>query len=180
MIAALTFTLRNWKLILGGLALAGLSIALLLAKADARHWEKVANNTQAAFDKTVADYRLASEKAQRIAEANAKRVLTEQQAITQETSSAYQVQLADVRARADALRVQLAKAAANPRGAGTGGASALPATAGGPDAAAAQDGLPAQDWSLEDRVIATEQALQLAALQRWVREQAAVDFQGHP
>ncbi|WP_419808400.1 hypothetical protein [Sphingomonas sp.] len=35
--------LRNWKLIVGGLALAALGFALLLAKADARHWHKQAD-----------------------------------------------------------------------------------------------------------------------------------------
>ena len=36
--------LRNWKLIAGGLALAALAITLLVAKADARHWHKQADN----------------------------------------------------------------------------------------------------------------------------------------
>jgi hypothetical protein len=38
--------LRHWKLVAGGLALAALAIALLLAKADARHWKKRADACQ--------------------------------------------------------------------------------------------------------------------------------------
>lgn len=36
----------NWKLILGGLAIAGLAVMLLFAKADARHWRKLADQRQ--------------------------------------------------------------------------------------------------------------------------------------
>lgn len=138
---------------------------------------------RAAHAQTVSNFRLASEQAQRAAEANAKRVLVDQQRITEGVSHDYQAQLADVRARADALRVRIAKAAADTGGAHAGGASAVPEAAGGPDGATAQEGLPAQGvdgWALEDRVTATEQALQLEALQRWVREQSGIDFNDPP
>lgn len=38
--------LANWKLVLGGLAIAALAVMLLLAKADARHWHKLADQRQ--------------------------------------------------------------------------------------------------------------------------------------
>lgn len=38
--AALEWAWRHWKLIAGGIALSVLGLVLLLAKADARHWEK--------------------------------------------------------------------------------------------------------------------------------------------
>lgn len=40
---ALLAIAKNWKLIVGGVALAALGLALLLAKADARHWRKQAD-----------------------------------------------------------------------------------------------------------------------------------------
>ena len=138
---------------------------------------------KAAHAQTVANFRLATEQAQRAAEANAKRVLTEQQRISEGVSHDYQAQLVDVRARADALRVRLAKAAGDPGRAGAGDASEIPGAAGGPDDAAAKAGLPApgaEGWSLDDRVIATEQALQLEALQEWVRQQSQIDFNAPP
>lgn len=160
---------------------AGLLVVLALYAGfqamQARHFKKLYVSEQTAHKLTVANYRAAAAKAQADATANAKRVLTEQQQITQEVSSDYQKQLADVRARADALRVRLASAG-NPRGADAGRASQVPAPAGRPDAAPAQDRLPAEGWALEDRVIATEQALQLVALQDWVRKQAEVDSGG--
>jgi hypothetical protein len=36
------WALRHWRLIAGGLAFFGLVVALLVARGDARHWEKVA------------------------------------------------------------------------------------------------------------------------------------------
>jgi len=44
---------RNWKLIAGGAALAFLGILLLLAKADARSWEKIADQNKALYDREV-------------------------------------------------------------------------------------------------------------------------------
>ena len=173
----IAFAGKHWKLILGGLVVAFLGLKLVFAQMEARHFRKLYAAEQQAHQATVANFRAASAKAQADATANAKRVLTDQQRITQEVSSDYQKQLADVRARADALRVQL-YAKAHPGNPNPGRASEVSAAAGRPDGSAPQAGLPAQDWSLEDRVIATEQALQLAALQEWVRKQAGVDFQG--
>jgi hypothetical protein len=50
---ALEFAWRNWKLILSGTALAILGVLLMLAKADARQWEKQALQSKARFDTEV-------------------------------------------------------------------------------------------------------------------------------
>jgi len=49
--AALSFAWRNWKLIAGGLALATLGLLLMLAKGDARGWEKQATQNRALYDR---------------------------------------------------------------------------------------------------------------------------------
>jgi len=99
--------------------------------------------------------------------ANARRVETAQNAITEEVTRDYEARIADLRRRAERLRQARAPAA----GPGGGGAS-LPgagSAAGGPDGGAADNGL-----SLEQRIVATEQAIQLDELQRWIRRQLAV------
>lgn len=87
--------------------------------------------------------------------------------INQEISNDYQAHLADARARYDRL---LANAAARPAtGGGAGsGLPGLPGASGRPDAAAAQD-----RFLAADALTATDQALQLDALIRWVDAQIA-------
>lgn len=60
---ALGTALRHWKAILGGIVLLGLSVALLLAKADARHWKKRHGQEATAHQMTVANYRTAQAEA---------------------------------------------------------------------------------------------------------------------
>lgn len=50
---ALSLAWRNWKLIAGGLVVATLGVLLLLAKGDARSWEKQALQNKARFDTEV-------------------------------------------------------------------------------------------------------------------------------
>ena len=172
MTAALAFALRHWKAILSGLVLSGLLLTLHIRTGQRNAARELAEDTQAAFDKTVADYRKAAEIARRKDVENVVRVQAEQAAITEKVSHDYQQDRVAARARADALRVSLARAT------DTGGrrAADLPeasTTARGPDDRATQDG-----FSISDRLIATEQALQLGALQTWVREQSAIDTTG--
>ena len=70
---------------------------------------------------------------------------------------------------AERLRLR-PQAAANSSPRGTASMSGLSAAAGGPTQTAVQDGLPSQD-----ALTATEQAIQLDELIKWVRRQAAVD-----
>ena len=163
--------------IAASLALLGL---LFVQKGETRHWRKQSHGfetlyrgEQQAHARTVANYRAAAETARRADAANRDRVVAAQQNINERTIDDYDVRLADARALADRVRRE-AGAAATDRG--TGRATPLPAAGA---AARAADGATAQDrLPLDDRLIATEQAIQLDALIKWVRAQAAVDTDG--
>jgi hypothetical protein len=51
MILAIEYVWRHWKLIVAGLALATMGLLLFLAKADARHWQKQADQNRALYDR---------------------------------------------------------------------------------------------------------------------------------
>jgi hypothetical protein len=104
--------------------------------------------------------------------ANKTRVETEQSTINQDRGSSYANRIADARARA-AERVRNGTPAANPGSGRTAPVSGVPAPTRSPVAAAGQDGL-----SADDKLIATEQAIQLDELIKWVKAQAAVDVNG--
>jgi hypothetical protein len=93
--------------------------------------------------------------------AHAKAVETHQNAISQESSDDYQKQLAVVRADY-ARRVRAAEAAAHSSGGGSPSVPGAAPSAARPDAAPAQAQLPAPD-----ALTATEQAIQLKAIQDW-------------
>ena len=157
---------------------AGLVLAILLVvqKAETRHWqtqsasfERLYVGEQAALAGTLANVRAAAEAARAADKANAERVEAGQRAINERTASDYQDRLAAARARADRLLVN-AEAKADP---GTRGSPAVPglsAAAGGSAQASGQGRLPRSD-----ALTATEQAIQLDELIKWVRAQAAVD-----
>ena len=162
---------------IAGLAAATiLALLLIAAKIDARHFRKQSAQFEqlyraetAAHAQTVANYRLAAERARAADRANAERVRAAQASINERTSNDLQARLADARARAERLRRQ-AQAGGNP---GIGGGASVPANAApAPRAgqAAGQDRLPDSD-----RLIATEQAIQLDELIKWVRAQAIVE-----
>ena len=122
---------------------------------------------RARYEQQVSDYRAAYEKARADALTAARDVETQQERITHEVSADYQARLADVRARYSRL---LAQANADSRDTG---ASDLPGVS---DAARRTDDSPAYcGLSLETRLVASEQALQLMALQDWLRGQVAVE-----
>jgi hypothetical protein len=172
--------LLNWQ------GMAGIAVALTLAvmltvqKLEAVHWKKQSDSyeqlyqkEQAAFATTVTNYRAAAAQAQLADQANSTRVAAEQTAINQRTVNEYENRLAAARADAAKLssgRLRIGTETAADRGPG-GNASVpgLPAAAGGADEAAAQDGLPASD-----ALTATEQAIQLDELIKWVRQQHGV------
>ena len=163
--------------IAASLALLGL---LLVQKGETRHWreqshgfEKVYRGEVQAHAQTVANYRAATESARRADAANRARVLAAQADINERTIHDYETRVADARAAARRMRRETG-AAATHRGAGR----AAPVPAAGPPARA-PDGTAAQGrLSLADRLTATEQAIQLDELIKWVRAQAAVDHQG--
>ena len=158
-----------------GAAALGLLIALLLTRATLADVKLDRENERIAHRITVANYRIAAAQATLADAQNVLRVKREQDAITERISSDYETRIADARARADALRMRLSTAGTNPRSADAAPVPAVPDAAGQPDAAPGED-----RFSVGDRLIATEQAIRLDALQAWVREQVAVDVGGEP
>jgi hypothetical protein len=173
--------LLNWQGIAGIAASLALGVLLLIQKAETRHWKKESasfeqlyHQEQAAFSTTVADYRAAAAQARAADQTNVNRVAAEQATINRGTANEYEARLAAARADAAKLssgRLRLSgQAAADPRARGDASVPGLPAAAGRAAQAAGQDGFP-QD----DRLTATEQAIQLDELVKWVKAQAAVD-----
>jgi len=162
---------------IAGLAVSAcLGILLFLQKAETRHWrresgkfEQLYRGEQAAFATTVANYRTAAEHARAADRATATRVAAEQRAIFERTNDDFKVRVANARAVAQRLRLQTGAAAADPGDRGAAPVPGLPAAAGRPHQTAGQDGL-----SPDDRLTATEQAIQLDELIKWVEAQARV------
>lgn len=161
----------------------GLGVALLVQHiVDHRHAAKLTSqltkstkaltDTRAAFAQTVANYRGAAAKAEAEDKANADRVRAEQSKINQETSDAFETRLAAARATAERMRHD-AQAAAYLGGGGTAPVPGVRSPAGGTSQAAGEDG-----FSLDDRLTATEQAIQLDELIKWVKRQAGIDVNG--
>jgi hypothetical protein len=168
--------LLGWRGIAGIAVALALSILLAIQKVETRHWQKQSasfeqlyRQEQSAFATTVAKYRAAAEQARAADQANAARVVADQSAINERTADDYQARLAA--ARADYQRLRVESQAAADSGAGRGAPlSGLPAAAGSAAQAAGEDRL-----SQSDALTATEQAIQLDELIKWVRQQAAVD-----
>jgi len=154
-----------------------LGVLLLLQKVETGRWKKESTRfeqlygqEQTALSGTIANYRAAAETARAADQANLTRVAAEQHAISERTSDDYEARLAAARSLAQRLRSQAASATTDP---GPGRESPMPglsAAAGGPPQAASKDGLPQSD-----RLISTEQAIQLDELIKWVKAQAVID-----
>ena len=164
-----------------GIAASLLLFGLFLIKAgEARHWHKQSGRfeqlylgEQGARAQTVANYRAAAETARKDDLANAGRVAATQRIISERTTHDFETRLAD--ARAHAARLQLAQR--TPPAVGGGARATLMSAAGpasGPAGGAATEG----GFSVDDALIATEQAIQLDELIRWVNAQAAIDGEG--
>ena len=159
----------------------GLALSILLAiqKAETAHWKKQSagfeqlyHQDQAAFATTVANYRAAADRARAADQANAERDAAERRTINERTEHDFEARLAA--ARAAAQRLQLNPQAAADPGAGRGApVPGLSTAAGGAAQTAGQDRLPSSD-----ALTATEQAIQLDELIKWVRQQHAVDASG--
>lgn len=162
--------------------IAGLAVALALAallvvqKAETRRWrhqsdqfERLYRDEQAALAETVSSYRAAAAQARASDLANLQRVTTEQRAISERSSNDYQARIAAARAAAERLR----PATKASRDSGVRSPAPVPVLSPAPRGvaqAAGENGLPEAD-----RLLATEQAIQLDELIAWVRRQAAVD-----
>ena len=167
--------------------LAGIAVSLALAlllvvqKGETRHWkaesarfEQLYRDEHSAFATTVADYRAAAEAARAADLAAAQRAAAQQQAINQRSQNDLEARLADARARAEQLRLQ-SRAQGDPGPRAAASMPNLPAASGEPAQAAGQDRLPAAA-----ALTATEQAIQLDELIKWIRAQAAVDMNARP
>ena len=161
-----------------GIAVSVLLLGLFLIKAgEARRWHKQSDRfersylaEQGARVETIANYRAAVETARNNDRAHAARVAADQRTISERTSHDLDARLADARARA--LRLQPANRAPATLG---GGGRAAPVPAPGAAAGAAGRAAEEDGFSLADRLVATEQAIQLDELIKWVNAQSAVN-----
>lgn len=145
----------------------GVGLVLLLAL-GVQTWRL--EREQHAHERTTAAATLFAERVRSTAEslraralARARAVEQRQQVISQEVSHAYEMRIADARRRAAALRLRAGEGRTNP-GRGGDGLPSAAGTTGEPDGSAADSGL-----SLDERLIATEQAIRLEELQNYVR-----------
>jgi hypothetical protein len=173
--------LLNVQGIAGIAASLALAILLVIQKGETHHWrkqsgqiEQLYQGEQAALAGTVANYRAAADAARAADRAAAQRVAAEQTKISQEKSDEFEARLAAARAAAERLRIG-AEAAADPRRRGAAPVPGLPAAASQPPQAAGENG-----FSIPDRLTATEQAIQLDELIKWVKAQAEVQPNADP
>ena len=157
-----------------------LAVLLVIQKGETSHWrkesgrfEQLYEQQQSALATTVFNYRAAAQQAEAADRDNALRVEADQRAINERTEHDFEARLAAARSLAQRLRGQTASAAADPGRRGATPVPALPASAGGPAQAAGQNRLP-----LPDRELATDQAIQLDELIKWVLRQHSVDPNG--
>jgi signal transduction histidine kinase len=167
--------LLNWQGIAGIAASLALVVLLLVQKGETHHWkrqsgafEQLYRAEQAALAATVANTRAAAEAAHAADQANVARVAAGQRAITERTAHDYETRLAAARTAAERLR-RAALAPADPRPRGSASMPAVSLAGRGAAQAAGEDRLPQSD-----ALIATEQAIQLDELIKWVRGQAEV------
>ena len=137
-------------------------------KAKTEDYAELLAGERAAHAATVANVRAAAEQARTADATNAARVKAEQAAINERTTNEFEDRIAAARAAAGRVRTDNQAAVA----AGTGRTAPMPGlstAAGRPAQAAGEGGL-----SRPDKLTATEQAIQLDELIKWVRAQAAV------
>ena len=170
---------------------AALLLALLIHdrnrwKAKTTHYAELLAGERAAHSATVANYRAAAEQARREDAENVARVKSEQATINERTANDFESRIAAARARAGELRRNTASAA-DPRLRRTAPVPSLPASAAGTPEGAGEDRFSEAEHrsqtevaplGADDALIATEQAIQLDELIRWVRRQAAVAPKG--
>jgi hypothetical protein len=165
----------NWQGITGLAASAVLAVLLAVQAVQTRHWKKQSagfeqlyRQEQDALAATVASVRAATQAARAADQANATRVADEQRAINERTANDFEARLAAARTRAEQLRQPKTPTDPGPRGSAS--VPGLPVGAGSAAQAAGQDRLPQPD-----ALTATEQAIQLDELIKWIRAQAKVD-----
>ncbi len=148
------------------LPIASLALALFITRGTLADAKADLEAEKTAHLGTIANYRSAAHEAARKDAENVLRVKGEQAKITEDVSHDYQIALADLRARYDRLR---AAPRANTGSSGATGLPTIPSSTSGLDGGTDQAG-----FSAQDAFIASAQALQLQALQAWVKAQSSV------
>lgn len=168
----------GWRGLLGIVVAAFLSIQLIAkdhqldAAASSRdHFESLYHGEQGAHLQTKLNYMFAATKAREADAANKARAEAEQRANNERQKADYENRIA--RARADYQRLLHLKAAGNPGSAGTAPVPGGSAPGSGASPAPQDNGL-----SLGERLIATEQAIQLDELIDYVDGLLKVDMEG--
>jgi hypothetical protein len=168
--------LLNPQGIAGLIASICLAFLLIAQKLETRHWKKQSKQferlyhaDQAAFAETIAGYRAAAATARAADRTAAERVRAEQSAINERTANDFETRLAAARGRAQRLQLD-PETSTNSGRRPTASVSPLSAPAGGSTETAGRNGLPPTD-----RLTATEQAIQLDELIKWVRRQHSVN-----
>jgi hypothetical protein len=174
--------------ILGVQGIAGIAISLALGimlvvqTGETRHWQKQSgafeqlyHDQRAELATTVSNYRAAADAARASDRANAERVAANQRTISERTEHEYEERLAAARAAAERLRRETSSAAADPGAGRAAPVSRMAGASGSADEAARQNRLPQPD-----ALVATEQAIQLDELIKWVEAQAEVDPNASP
>jgi hypothetical protein len=173
--------LLNWQGIAGLATSLAIGLLLVIQKVESNHWKKQSANFEQLYHQqlsalavTVSNARAAADQARAADKANADRVAGEQGAINERTANDLQARIAA--ARADAANIASGRlrgqsqAAAAPGAGGSAPVSGLSPSSGGPAQAAGQNRFPPSD-----ALTATEQAIQLDELIKWVKAQAAID-----
>jgi hypothetical protein len=176
--------------LIGAQGIAGIAVAIVLAllltiqKAETRRWrgqsgryEQLYHASERALAETVANYRAAAERARAADQAAADQVRRQQATINQRSQDDLQARLFAARAHAERLRASPSHAAADPGGRRAAPVPGVPAGAGRAAEAARDNGLsddPSTELGAGDALIATEQAIQLDELIKWVQRQQAV------
>ncbi|CAD7335344.1 hypothetical protein FIM10_02220 [Sphingomonadales bacterium 56] len=150
-----------------------LFLTLNARTADRDEWRDRATAEAKAHQQTVSNYRAATAEAKRQAQANVARVKAEQAQITERTKSDYQARLADVDARYERVRAQLAART------DLSSANLAPVSLSS-DATCRAYGGGSCDDLLAKLAIAERQAWNLVALRRWAADQAAVKVEPVP
>ena len=168
--------LLNWQGIAGVAVAFTLILMLTVQKLETVHWKKQSEKfeqlyqqEQAAFATNVANARAAAADAEAADKANAIRVAAEQRTINERTENEFESRIAAARSELERLRVGT-KAAAD-----SGPRRDAPVPRISAPAAATADAPSENELPHSDALTATEQAIQLDELIKWVRAQAAVD-----
>lgn len=171
------FPSLNLQGILGLAASGALAMLLGLQAIHLHHWKSADQKdhaelvqTKLAYGATTLNYREAAQRATQLDAQNRALVAAKNSAIGKEREAEYEARIANARAAAERLRQQSPGPAADPRGAARAPVPGVSTAPGRPVAAPAKAQLPR-----DDALTATEQAIQLDELIKWVYQVRDVD-----